>query len=71
MTIGELKEILNKYHDDMEVLIEGALCDGFSIEEVKYDCGRDAETGRLSKEFVYLYSPYIVNTLEDALGEDL
>ena len=71
MTIGELKEKLNKYQDDMEVFIEGALCDAFSVDEVKYDCGRDSETGRLSREFVYLYSSDVVGMLEDALGADL
>jgi len=71
MTIGELKKQLEGYPDDMEVFIEGALGDGFSIEEVKYGCGRDADTGKFSKEFVCLYSPYVVNALEDALGEDL
>lgn len=71
MTIGELKKKLDQYRDDMEILIQGALFDGFPVEEVNYDCGRDPETGRLSREVVYLYSSNVVNELEDALGEDL
>lgn len=69
MTIGELKRELAKYSNDMEVLVEGALGEGFSIEDVNYGC--DVKGGKVEREFVCLYSPYVVNALEDALGEDL
>lgn len=52
MTIGELKEKLNKYQDDMEVLIQGALFDGSPVEEVNYDCGRNPETGKIGRAHV-------------------
>ena len=60
MTVGELKKLLEKYPDNMEVKIEGALMEGFDIEGISSNWTT-----------VLLCSPYIVNTLEDALGEDL
>ena len=69
MTVGELKRELSKYSNDMEVLVEGALGEGFSVEGINYGC--DVKGGKVEREFICLYSPSVVEMCEDALGEDL
>ena len=60
MIVKTLKELLEKYPDDMEVGIEAPLNVGFIVDEV-----------RSNGSSVLIYSSYVVSLLEDALGEDL